>query len=290
VTTFALGLVIGSAIAHATWNYLAKASKDAYAFTWAFTCLAALIYGPITLIAGMAHPPPLSAFLFVAVTVGLHVIYFTLLAASYTRSDLSVVYPFARGTGLLLVPLGAAAILREPISLVGAVFIAVILLGVVTIHSRGRGADALAGLVRSLREPGSRLAALTGVIIAAYSLWDKNALTYLDPIVLNTGIFVGLAIVNAPYALARRRIAVWEEASRHPLAVVAAAILAPLAYLLVLTALTFSRVSYIGPTREIGIVVGTMLGARNLREPYPANRLVGSALIVLGVFGLALSP
>ena len=151
------------------------------------------------------------------------------------------------------------------------------------------GWSAVAGLSQSLRESGSRLAALTGVVIAGYSLWDKNALSYLNPLVLNTGIFVGLAVVNGPYALARKRVAVLREIRQHPLPILAAGILAPLAYLLVLTALTFSRVGYVGPTREVGIVVGALLGARNLREPYPANRLVGSSLIVLGVFGLALS-
>ncbi|HVC32040.1 MAG TPA: hypothetical protein VNL16_00855, partial [Chloroflexota bacterium] len=76
----------------------------------------------------------------------------------------------------------------------------------------------------------------------------------------------------------------------RPIAILAAGILSPLAYLLVLTALTFSQVAYIAPTREIGIVIGAVLGARSLKEPYPANRMVGSALIVLGIFGLALSP
>lgn len=290
MTTVALALVLASAFAHATWNYLAKSSRDTFAFSWAFSVVAAVVYLPIAAAASRGKLPAISALGLIAVTVLLHVVYFSLLAASYARADLSIVYPFARGTGLLLIPLGAAAILGEHISLAGALSIAIILLGILVVHSRGTGRAALAGLSHSLGEPGSRLAALTGVVIAGYSLWDKHALGQLSPVVLDTGIFTGLALINAPVALGRRAGAVAREVRERPVAVVAAGILSPLAYLLVLTALTFSRVAYVGPTREIGIVVGTLLGARGLKEAYPLNRLLGSALIVVGVFGLAFSP
>lgn len=290
MTFFALALVLASALAHATWNFLAKSSQDAYAFTWSFNCVAAVVYLPIAFVVSRGSPPPVFALGYIAVTVGLHVVYFTLLAAAYSRADLSIVYPVARGTGLLLIPIGAMLFLGERISAVGAAAIAVIFLGVLVVHSRGGGRAALGGLLKSLHAPGSRLAALTGVVIASYSLWDKNALTYVNPIVLDAGIFAGLSVVNAPVALLGRRAAVLWEIRENPRAVVAAGILSPLAYWLVLTALTFSRVAYVGPTREIGIVIGTLLGAHSLKEPYPANRFVGAALIVLGVFGLALAP
>lgn len=290
MTALALALVVASAFAHATWNYLAKSSHDPYAFTWAFCAVATLVYLPIAAASVWQRPPPAGALLFIGVTVALHVVYFGFLNTAYGRSDLSIVYPVARGTGLLLIPIGAAAILGEHVSLAGAVSIAVIVLGVLTVHSRGGGLSALRGLARSIGEPGSRVAVLTGLVIASYSLWDKNALSYLSPILLDTGIFVGQAIVYSPFVWRRKRAAVLRELRERPTAVLAAGILSPLAYLLVLTALTFSRVAYIAPTREIGIVIGALLGARALKEPYPTNRLIGSALIVLGVFGLALSP
>ena len=290
MTFIALALVVASAFAHATWNYLAKSSRDTYAFTWAFTSVSTLLYLPIATAVAWFHPPPVTALGFIAVTVGLHILYFWFLNAGYTRSDLSIVYPVARGTGIILIPIGAVVVLGEHVTAAAAVSIGVVIVGVLTVHSRGTGRAALRGLVHSLQDPGSRFALMTGVIIAGYSLWDKNALSHLSPIVLDTGIFAGQALINAPYALNRRRPAVLREIRERPIAVIAAGILSPLAYLLVLTALTFSQVAYVAPTREIGIVVGTLIGARTLKEPYPANRLVGSFLIVLGVFGLALSP
>ena len=288
MTLIALALVVASAFAHATWNYLTKASRDTHAFSWAFTTTAGLIYLPFALFVAARQPPPARAWVLIAGTVALHVLYFRLLNASYARADLSIVYPFARGTGLLLIPIGAVVLLGERISPGSALSIGVIIVGVLVLHSRGTGVSAVRGLVTSLADPGSGLAALTGVVIASYSLWDKNALGVLSPIVLDTGIFLGQAVVNAPFILARRREAVLEEIRTRPKAILAAAILSPLAYLLVLTALTFSQVAYVAPTREIGIVFGTLLGARNLKESHRKNRLVGSVMIVLGVFGLAI--
>ena len=55
------------------------------------------------------------------------------------------------------------------------------------------------------------------------------------------------------------------------------AILSPLAYILVLTALEFTPVSYVAPAREISILVGTIFGA-----------LIGSLLMGLLNNGLIL--
>src|SRR5579883_2868271 len=116
MTALALTLVLASAVAHATWNYLAKSSRDTFAFTWGFTTVASLVYLPIAIVVSSARPPPASALVFVAVTVALHLVYFALLNASYARADLSVVYPVARGTGIMLIPVGAAFLLGERVS------------------------------------------------------------------------------------------------------------------------------------------------------------------------------
>ena len=59
---------------------------------------------------------------------------------------------------------------------------------------------------------------------------------------------------------------------------------------LVLYALTFSQVSYIAPSREVGIVIGVLLARYLLKETFSTNRFVGSCLIVAGVIALALVP
>ena len=61
-----------------------------------------------------------------------------------------------------------------------------------------------------------------------------------------------------------------------------------LSYLLLLTALVISPVSYVAPARETGILFGTLLGARYLAEGATARRIAGATAMVLGIVLLAL--
>jgi len=58
----------------------------------------------------------------------------------------------------------------------------------------------------------------------------------------------------------------------------------------VLTAFSLSRVSYVAPAREVGIVIGVLLGVYVLKEPFGGGRLFGSGFIVGGLAMIALSP
>ena len=65
-------------------------------------------------------------------------------------------------------------------------------------------------------------------------------------------------------------------------------VLSRLSYLLMLTALVISPVSYVAPARETGILFGTLLGARYLAEGDTQRRLAGAGAMVLGIVLLAL--
>ena len=66
------------------------------------------------------------------------------------------------------------------------------------------------------------------------------------------------------------------------------AILSPLAYLLVLIALTISPASYVAPVRGVGILFGAAFGIRYLDEAQWQRRLIGASVITGGVVALAL--
>jgi uncharacterized membrane protein len=70
--------------------------------------------------------------------------------------------------------------------------------------------------------------------------------------------------------------------------VVAVAILCPLAYILVLTALVFTPVSYVAPAREISILVGALLGTQLLAEQDAARRLFAAVAMIAGIVCLAI--
>jgi hypothetical protein len=69
--------------------------------------------------------------------------------------------------------------------------------------------------------------------------------------------------------------------------VILVALLTPLAYILVLTAMVSTPVSYVAPAREISILVGTAMGTHLLAEGYGVRRLVAAGAMVLGVTALA---
>ena len=94
------------------------------------------------------------------------------------------------------------------------------------------------------------------------------------------------AALLTPYALPRLPIvkSEWRLHRKHALGV---AVLSPLSYILVLYALAISPVSYVAPTREIGILLGAFMGWRLLAESEGARRIAGALAMVAGVLALA---
>lgn len=285
MSALALALVLTAALAHAAWNYLAKKACGGAAFIWLFATLSALIYAPVAAWVLFVHQPYLGPWqlLFMAGTAVLHAIYFLLLDKGYQVGDLSLIYPLARGTGPLLAMAAAALLLGERPSLLAVAGALAIAFGILL----------LTGHPAKLKDPASRrpvvFALLCGATIAAYTVWDKYAVSALliPPLLYDWTANIGRVLLLTPYA-ANNRDAVAAQWRANRLAITAVAVLCPLAYILVLTAMTFSPVSYIAPAREISILIGTMAGTRLLGESDAGPRLAAAAAMVAGLAALAL--
>jgi drug/metabolite transporter (DMT)-like permease len=287
VTAFALALILASAVAHATWNLFAKRARGGAPFLWLAFTLSIPLYAPIAIAVLVITGAQIGAIglLWMFVNAALNVAYGIFLLRGYRAGDLSVVYPLARGTGPVLALVGAILLFGErptPLAIAGAIAIVA-------------GVLALTGDPRKLRQRGVGVAMayalLTGVTIAAYTLWDKRAVSVLliPPIVYEWGANVFRAIILTPQALPRWAEVRAEWASRaNRTAALAVASLSPLAYMLVLTALAISPVSYVAPAREIGILFGVLMGARSLAEADIGRRSIAAVLMVGGVIALAL--
>jgi drug/metabolite transporter (DMT)-like permease len=131
-------------------------------------------------------------------------------------------------------------------------------------------------------------ALITGLFIATYTLWDKYAVSTLNvpPLVQGYASLPVMALIIAPFALLDRgRTArVWITYRRQ---VLGAAVLSPLAYILVLVALSFTAVSAVAPTREVSVLLGVLLGRRLLGEGSLARRLTAAATIAAGIICIA---
>ena len=290
MTTVAFGLVIASAIFHATWNFLLKRSDHKSAFLWSLGTVSFAAF--LIPAAVFAYIDGIGArgLMFGAVTALLHGVYGLTLCRGYQLGDLSAVYPISRGMGPALIPLAAVLLLDERASVAAGIGIAVVVAGIYVINIEGRSLRDLTQPLRALNRPAIRVAFLTGALIASYSLWDKTALDHLSPVTLNQFGLAGWLLVLAPLALRSRAAPVRSEWRERGRSILVAGILAPLGYVLVLTALTTSRISYIAPAREMGIVLTAVLGVVFLGEGYGAWRILGALLILGGVLTLGLAP
>ena len=283
----ALALVLLAACVHASWNLLAKLAEDKLAFLWCSALAGAILYAPLGLWLLLTHPVPAEAWLILAASCALEGAYYWGLAQAYRYGDLSLVYPIARGTAPLIVPLLAAVFLGERLSLLGAGGVALIVGGMLTLHLPAlswRGVRALAGAMGQL---GTRYALLTGLFIAGYSTLDKRGVALVQPVLYTYLVFCGIATALLPLMAGQGRKVAAEWARSWP-AIVVVGLAGPVSYGLVLAALTLAPVSYVSPAREIAVVIAALLGAVVLHEPYGPQRLVGSAVIAGGLALLVL--
>jgi len=203
------------------------------------------------------------------------------LQTGYRHSDLSVVYPIARGTGPLLSFIGAAMLLGEvptAQSIAGLVLIVagiLLVAGLVGHHERAPAVGVFYGLT-------------TGALIALYTLNDGWAVKVLliSPFVIDfTGNFFRMVVLS-PRAW-RERALLAREARMYRKPVIIVSVLGPLGYILVLFAMRLAPISHVAPARELSTLVGAWFGSRLLRESSGPWRIVGAALIVAGVISLA---
>jgi uncharacterized membrane protein len=249
---------------------------------------ASVLYAPVVAVSLIVNPPPLTArsWLFLVGTGILQVGYFLFLQRAYRAGDLSAVYPIGRGSGALLAAIGGIVLLGErpgPVTLAGIalLIVGVIVLGAPTRRPGGAGAAISASAIV--------FALVTGTFIATYTIWDKIAVTTVGnpPLLQGYASVLGMALVLTPVALAGRTGTrqVWHQYRPQ---VVGAALLSPLAYILVLVAMTFTSVAAVAPAREISVLFGVLLGRHLLGEDGLARRLTGAAAIVAGIIAVAI--
>jgi drug/metabolite transporter (DMT)-like permease len=298
VSATALALILVAAVAHATWNLFSKQASVAGAssFVWLMSLAATGLYAPVVAVSVLLSPPRLTLldWVFMVGTGFLQVGYFLFLQASYRLGDLSLVYPLGRGSGALLAALAGIVLLGERPGPAGITGIVLVVLGVLVLGAPGRGGDSPAPPApgtpaRPRLSRAIMFALVTGTFIASYTLWDKYAVSTLQvpPLIQGYASLPVMALVLAPSALRQRSrtTRVWRDFRRQ---VTGAAVLSPLAYILVLIAMSFTAVSAVAPAREVSVLAGVLLGRRLLGEGGLARRLTAAAAIAAGIICIAI--
>ncbi len=284
MSPYALLLVVVAAILHAVWNLITKKVNGKLPFFWLVSLGATVIFGPFTYWEIVRTQLSWSGFIlgFSFASAVLHLLYFVVLQLGYRKADLSIVYPVARGAGPLFSVLGAILIFGERPGWMALAGVGLVVVGVLIMTGlRFQRGTAIA--------KGLEYGVLTGLFIAAYTLWDKWAV--VDQHV--SALFITFASMLLPFlvlipVILRHREELMREIQTHWLQALCVAIFQPLSYLLVLIALKTTPITYVAPVRELSIVFGVFFGAGLLKEKNMVKRMMGALVILVGIILLAL--
>jgi drug/metabolite transporter (DMT)-like permease len=287
----ALLLVLAAALLHALWNIAAKHAGGDHRFAFVSVSMTAVLWAPVALWFGVDEVPRWTALQWAAVTASaaVHVVYFLTLLRGYREADLTLVYPVARGSGPLVTAAAAMLLLGEAVSLPAVLGVLAVCGGVFLVAggpSLWRLSHDAAAHTR-LRA-GLRWGALTGLLIAVYSVLDGYAIKVLlmGPVVFD--YFCNLLRVPMQLPL------VWGDGAglrevlrtkwRYALVL---ATLSPLTYILVLYAVQMAPLSHVAPAREVSMLLAALIGGKLLGERDRGTRLLGAGCIASGVVALA---
>ena len=270
-----IAAVLVGALLHALWNALVKSSDDKAMDTALIHLLGSMVAIPLVLWLGW---PRADAWPFIAVSLLVHVGYYTTLAGAYRHGDLGLTYPLMRGTAPLLVALSATFTLGETLSPLAWAGVLGISAGVLALGLSPQARMAPQAI---------RFALVNAVIIAIYTVIDAlgvrasgDALQYVATLFLLDGW---------PFALivfAGRRATVLAYARRRwPLALLGA-IASMGSYGVALWAMTQAPVASVAALRETSVLFAVVLGVWFLKERLNTRRVVGACAIAAGVMAL----
>jgi drug/metabolite transporter (DMT)-like permease len=264
----ALLLALAAAAVHATWNLLLSGQDDTHSASAVALVFGTLVFAPVALLTWRVESAALP---YIAASSALELLYMALLATAYSVAAMSFIYPIARGSAPVLVLIGGAVAVGATVSVLGAVGVIVVALGIVLV----RGVTS-AGRPRDLA-----LALAVGTCIAGYTLVDKHGITHAAPISYLEVVFGVTALVYLA--------SVWRVRGGEALrsAVNRSTLLAGLgffgAYALTLAALRLAPAASVAAVRESSVVMATAVLAVSGRETIGAERLVGAVAVVVGI-------
>jgi drug/metabolite transporter (DMT)-like permease len=275
MVALAFVLVIVSAVLHALWNFTTKKVSGKLGVIYLGLAFASVFLIPFALIFVVANGLVSLGYLFIIATGIIHTFYFFFLSRAYVHGNISVVYPIARGCGVVGTAAVAFVVLRESISMTETIGIICTSLGIVLIGMR-RGSQ-------TGSNKGLLYAMLVGLTMIFYSIVDKMAVAYVDPVVYILGLFFLSMFFLTPYMLIAKKnelAKAWREYKRYSMII---GIGSAAGYLIILFVFRLAQVSYVVAVREVSVALGAILGMTYLGEVRSKGRILGIGLILTGL-------
>ena len=277
-------LVVISAFTHAYWNFLLKRAGGSQIFIGLSKLSEVILFAPVFAFVVWQEGGEFWGYWILFMVGGLlATVYYVSLGLAYRTGNLSVAYPVSRAGGLLFLPGLAFFLIGEQVDGWGWIAIGLIILGIFSLQLPSFSKKDVQTALLDFRNPSAFFALLSGLTIAGYSLWDKNALNYLAPF---TYFYAYNTVVGMLYC-----IFVWARYPRRDIRrewivnkkpIVQVGFLNTFTYTLVLFSLSISKASYVVALRQLSIAVGAILGWKLLGELFPLSKWAGIGLLLVG--------
>jgi uncharacterized membrane protein len=286
---FVFALIIAAALMHATWNAIAKAARSVAALMWWATLFGVIGYGA-WLLTGLGLYLNPSSWLPFTISAVCETGYFVTLVRGYSKGDLSLVYPVSRGSAPIFAAAISALLIGETLPWLGYIGIVFMVVGVFVASQPTGKTGIRAGYAAIATNAALGWALASAVFIAIYSITDKLAVVATNPLVYNWWVFVGNAVLWAPFVWRKSTIKVNIEELRTNwrMAIITSALSAG-AYALALAALALTSASYVVAGRGLSVIIGAWLGSSVLKEKFGTVRMIGATLMFVGLAMMAFS-
>ena len=279
--TISFLLVILSAVLHALWNFTTKRVSGNLGVLFIGLLIASVLLFPLAGFIVIRDGLTSGSHVYIIATGVIHAFYFFFLSQAYAHGNISVVYPIARGCGVVGTAIAAVLLLGESVSMTGMSGILCTSLGILLVGSeKDGGSDYRKGLTYAF---------LVGVTMIFYSIIDKMAMAAVHPVVYITGLFLLSLLILTPYVLAKRRSELRDAVAQYKRYSLLIGIGSAAGYLMILFVLRTARVSYVVAVREVSVAIGAVLGMIFLAEAAVKKKVAGIVLIVLGLVLIKIS-
>ena len=280
--TFAILLLLISAVLHTAWNLLIKQSEDKYIFTWWMVTIGGIFALIALLFTGL---PPREMWPFALVSICVEAAYFVTLSYAYHDNDFSLIYPVARGSAPAFLALWSFLFLHEKLTSGGMFGLGLIIGGLLIIGIN----TLMQAHVTHVHFKGAAVALFIALLISIYSTIDGAAVRngYALPYVMSMFAFVPIPItpfIFREYKWERIKMALVKQPIRVPLA----GVLGVLSYLIAVFSFSIAPLSYAGAVREVSVVFGALTGWWFLKEKMGGVRLLGAIVIFAGIVIIAM--
>jgi drug/metabolite transporter (DMT)-like permease len=268
-----VGLALGSALLHASWNTFVKSAGDRLVaistIALGFTVTGAVmipIYGV----------PDRMSWPYLILTTVFYYAYLWLLHRAYRVGDISHAYPLFQGAAPLFVAVGAAFFGGEWLTPLAALGVLLTSLGIMSLAVFGKPA------VRHPPREIYALTAATSLVIA--TMMVSNALGSRasgSPLAfIAWTLFLQAPVAGVGVALRRGQFA--DAVRNEPIKVVAAGMCATLAYGLSIYASTYAPMAGVAALRQTSVVIASLFGTIILGERPWRPRVAAACLITVG--------